>query len=149
MATAETLLRDRTDRSVDVITIARDATVLDAARTMNEHRIGALVVTDRAGDSVQGIFTERDLLKRVVAEGRRPEDTSVGDVMTTDVFVCRPETPLDEIRQTMRERKIRHLPVVAADGRLAGMISIGDLNVAEAKVLTETISYLEQYMTRL
>jgi CBS domain-containing protein len=85
----------------------------------------------------------------VVAEGRRPEETRVGDVMTSDVIVCSPETPVDEIRQTMREKRIRHMPVVDPGGRVIGMISIGDLNVAEARVLTETIIYLEQYMTRL
>ena len=148
MGTAQSLIRDRLEKGQGVVTIGRDASAFDAARVMNDHHIGALVVTDDQG-GVAGIFTERDLLKRVVAGGRRPEKTIVGDVMTRDVIVCTPETHTDEVRQIMRQKRIRHMPVVGHDGRLIGMISIGDLNVAEARVLTETISYLEQYMTRM
>lgn len=147
MGTARGMIRDRLERGESVVTIAQDASAFEAARVMNEHHIGALVVTD-GSQGVAGIFTERDLLKRVVAEGKRPEETTVGDVMTKDVIACKPETNTDEIRQIMRTKRIRHMPVVADDGRLIGMISIGDLNLAEAKVMTETISYLEQYMTR-
>jgi CBS domain-containing protein len=147
MGTAQNLIRDRLERGERVVTIDQGATVYEAARVMNDHRIGALVVTDD-GDGVVGIFTERDLLKRVVAEGLRPDDTLVGAVMTRDVIVCTPDTLDDDIRLIMRTKRIRHVPVVDA-GRLIGMISIGDLNVAETKTLTETISYLEQYMTRL
>lgn len=147
MGTARGLIQDRLDRGEPVITITQDASVFDAARLMNEHRIGALVVTD--GSGVAGIFTERDLLKRVVAEGKRPEDVRVGEVMTREVIVCRPETHSDEIRRTMRDKRIRHMPVVGEDGAVEGMISIGDLNIAEARVMSETITYLEQYMTRL
>lgn len=149
MGTAQGLISDRLDRGEGVVTIGREATAFDAAKVMNDHRIGALVVTDAKSSEVAGIFTERDLLKRVVAEGLRPEETRVGDVMTSDVIVCTAQAPVDEIRQTMRNKRIRHMPVVDDAGRLVGMISIGDLNVAEARVLTETISYLEQYMTRL
>ena len=147
MGTAQDLIRDRLERGETVVTIDEGVAAFDAARVMNDHRIGALVITDD-DDSVVGIFTERDLLKRVVAEARRPEDTIVGDVMTRDVIVCTPETLVDDLRIIMRTKRIRHIPVVDKN-RLVGMISIGDLNVAEAKVLTETIGYLEQYMTRL
>jgi CBS domain-containing protein len=149
MGTAHGLIRERLERGERVVTIGREATAFEAARKMNEHHIGALVVTKDGAGEVVGIFTERDLLKRVVAESRRPEETRVGEVMTEDVIVCTPDTPVDGIRQTMREKHIRHMPVVDERGRVIGMISIGDLNLAETKVLTETISYLEQYMTRL
>lgn len=147
MATAQSLIADRLERGERVVTIGQKASAFDAARLMNECRIGALVVVDD-DHAVVGIFTERDLLKRVVADGRRPEETHIGDVMTRDVIVCTPDTLLDDIRLVMRTKRIRHVPVVD-DGGLVGMVSIGDLNTAEARVLTETISYLEQYMTRL
>ena len=121
-----------------------DASALDAARLMNEHRIGAVAVLDGSG-SLVGMFTERDVMTRVVAAGRSPETTPVREVMTDQVVVCRPETPLTEIRGVMREKRIRHLPVVEK-GKVVGMISLGDLNTAEVKVMSETISYLEQYM---
>ncbi|MEC9372301.1 MAG: CBS domain-containing protein [Planctomycetota bacterium] len=121
-----------------------DASVLEAARVMNEHHIGSLAVVD-AQKQLVGIITERDVLTRVVAPERRPGETKVSEVMTHPVLCCGPETPLDEVRALMREKRIRHLPVVE-EGSLVGMISIGDLNTAEAKVMTETIRYLERYM---
>ena len=126
-----------------VHTIAPDRTVLEAAREMNQHRIGSLVVVNEG--RVVGIVTERDILTRVVAAEKTPSTTNVSDVMTAQVLVCEPSTGLDELRALMRQRRIRHVPVVA-DGRLAGMVSIGDLNTAEAQNLTQTISYLEAYI---
>ena len=128
----------------DVATIDPLATVIDAARLMNERRIGALVVLDHENRLV-GMFTERDVMVRVVAEERNPRETRVGDVMTKQVIACRPDTPSDDLRALMREKRIRHVPIVE-DGAVIGMVSIGDLNIADVKVMTETISYLEQYM---
>lgn len=147
MGTVQNVISERLERGERVVMIEQSATVFDAARLMNDHRIGALVVTE-GGDGVVGIITERDVLDRVVAEGRRPEETRVEDVMTRDVIVCTPNTTVDDVRVIMRSRRIRHVPVVD-QGRVVGMVSIGDLNLAETKVLTETIGYLEQYMTRL
>ena len=126
-----------------VHTIGPASTVLDAAKKMNEHRIGCLVVVD--GGRVVGIFTERDILTKVVAGGMPPASTPVSEVMTARVLTCTPQTAFDEVRRTMREKRIRHMPVVE-DGRLAGLVSLGDLNVAEAQTLTETIDYLAAYI---
>lgn len=128
----------------DVVVISPDATVLDAAKTMNAQRIGALPVVDQQGALV-GMFTERDVLTRVVAAEKPPQQTLVRDVMTTSVFACPPQTPLTEVRQVMREKRIRHMPIVEG-GRLLGMLSIGDLNAEDARQMTQTITYLEQYM---
>ncbi len=148
MATAGQLIRERVEAGEAVQTIAPGATVLEAAERMNDRRIGSLVVV--GGDKrAVGIFTERDLLKRVVAKRLDPSATRVEDVMTSNMIVCTPDTGLDDIRQIMREKRIRHMPVLEPDGALVGMISIGDLNVAEVRVMTETIRYLEQFMTRL
>jgi CBS domain-containing protein len=122
---------------------APDRSVLDAARDMNQHRIGALLVIEDG--RLAGIITERDILTRVVAAEKPPAATAVRDVMTAQVLVCEPCTGLDELRSLMRQRRIRHVPVVA-DGRLQGMVSIGDLNTAEAQNLSQTISYLEAYI---
>ncbi len=127
----------------DVASVSADATVLEAARLMNERRIGALVVTD--GERVIGIFTERDILSRVVASEADPATTFVADVMTTPVAVCSPETSREECRNVMRSRRVRHLPVVDHD-ELVGIVSIGDLLVEDATDQEETIRYLYEYM---
>lgn len=126
-----------------VINIDEDATALDAAKRMNDHRIGALVVT--RGEKVVGIFTERDVLCRIVAPQRDPAATRVDEVMTTPVLVCSPQTTRDEVRAVMREKRVRHLPVVDA-GRLVGMVSLGDVNEAVADDQAQTIQYLHEYL---
>lgn len=126
-----------------VMCIGEEATVLEAAQRMNEHRIGALVVA--RGDKVVGIFTERDVLNRIVAAQRDPAKTKVADVMSTPVAVCAPSTTRDECRSVMRYRRLRHLPVVD-DTKLVGMISIGDLNDAVEADQQETIHYLYELM---
>lgn len=133
-------------RPAQVISVSPLATVAEAAKRMNDNRIGALVVVDDSTGLV-GMFTERDVLTRVVAVEKHPEETRVGDVMSSPVAVCSPQTPLTEIQSLMRQKRIRHLPVVEGS-QIVGMISIGDLNASEAKVMHETINYLEQYMYR-
>ncbi len=127
----------------DVVTIDLEATVLDAAKKMNERRIGAVVVMQ--GEKIVGIFTERDVMNRVVAPLRDPAATRVRDVMTAKVAFCTPETPLEECRTAMTRHKIRHLPVVE-DGKLAGLLSSGDLLARELAAQEETIRYLHEYM---
>ncbi|MHC4107093.1 MAG: CBS domain-containing protein, partial [Planctomycetota bacterium] len=127
-----------------VASLGPGATVLEAARLMNERGIGSVMVIDK--DRLAGIFTERDVLRRVVAEQRDPAKTKLADVMTSPVACAAPQTTLDEIRQVMRGRRIRHVPVVNRK-RVLGMISIGDLNKAEREVQVETIRYLEQYIS--
>ncbi len=124
--------------------IGKDVSVQQAANLMNEHKIGALVVMDR--DQVAGMFSERDVLRRVVGEYRDPTQTPVGDVMTTEVFCCTPETSIEEARAAMRDHRIRHLPVVDEDGRLRGLISIGDLNAHQAASQEQTIHLLHEYL---
>ncbi len=141
MATAEQLI---SLKGGTVASLGPGATVLEAALLMNERGIGSVIVIDK--DRLAGIFTERDVLRRVVAEQRDPATTKLADVMTSPVACAAPHTTLDEIRQVMRERRIRHVPVVNAK-RVLGMISIGDLNKAEREVQVETIRYLEQYIS--
>jgi CBS domain-containing protein len=141
MHTASQLLRHK---GGGLVAVPPDATVLDAARSMNEHRIGAVVVMDDG--ALAGILTERDVMIRVVAAQRRPESTRVHEVMTADVFTCASSTLLKDLRTLMRDKRIRHVPVVE-DGELIGMISIGDLNLAETELLSNTVRALEEYIT--
>jgi CBS domain-containing protein len=127
-----------------VFTIGKEATVLQAALLMNDHKVGALVVVDDS--QVIGMFTERDVLRRVVGEQRDPTKTLVADVMTTEVICCTLQTTLDEARGAMKNRRIRHLPLVDDDRRLLGLVSIGDLNAFDASSQEQTIYLLQEYL---
>jgi CBS domain-containing protein len=141
MATVRELLEGKGTRAVH--TIGPKATVLQGTLLMREHQIGALVVLDEG--HVVGIFTERDVLWKVIAEQRDPTQTSVGDVMTVEVICCGPETTIDEARSAMKNRRIRHLPV-AADGQLVGVISIGDLNAHQEASQEQTLFLMSEYI---
>ena len=127
-----------------VWTIDQDACVLDAVFRMKENKIGALVVTDQ--NQLAGIFTERDVLHKVVGARRDPAQTRVSEVMTTELFCCRPETTVDEARAAMRDRRVRHLPVMDGDGRMIGLVSIGDLNAHRLTSQEQTIYMLHEYL---
>ena len=92
------------------------------------------------------MFTERDVLRRVVGERRDPATTLVAEVMTTDVFCCTPETTLEEARGAMKNRRIRHLPLVDGDRRVMGIVSIGDLNAYHVNSQEKTIHLLHEYL---
>ena len=121
-----------------------EATVLEAVNQMNDHKIGALVVMDDG--KVAGMFTERDVLRRVVGDGRSPDGTRVGQVMTSKVVCCDPDADLEEVATLMKNRRIRHVPVCSGDGRLLGMISIGDVNAYNASNQEATIHFLNDYI---
>ena len=140
MPTAQSILDKKTG---DVAIIKEDATVMEAAKIMSDRRIGSLVVGRR--EKVVGIFTERDVLNRVVARHLDPWETIVKDVMTTPVACCQPTTKLAECRRVMTEKRIRHLPVVE-ENKLLGMISSGDILALEFGEQKETIEYLHEYL---
>jgi|TARA_R110000782_G_scaffold57258_13_gene119684 CBS domain-containing protein len=140
MSTVEDIL-SRKPRAVHEVDA--NAAVLEAAKVMNDHKIGSVVV--KHGGRMVGILTERDILTRIVAKQRDPSATKASEVMTRSVLTCRPATKLNEARKVMREKHIRHLPVVDED-RVVGMVSIGDLNHAEHDILVETIHSMETYI---
>ncbi len=140
MPTAQDIIAKRRR---DVIIIGEDATVMEAAKIMSDQRIGSLVVGRR--EKVVGIFTERDVLNRVVARHLDPLETIVKDVMTTPVAFCQPTTKLAECRSVMTEKRIRHLPVVK-ENRLLGMISSGDILALEFGEQQHTIEFLHEYL---
>ena len=107
-----------------VVTISPDATVRELVALLAEHNVGALVVSDD-GERVAGIVSERDVVRRLHADDA-VVDAPVGEIMTEDVRTCTGADGLTDLMQTMTEHRIRHVPVVA-DGRLTGIISIGDV----------------------
>ena len=121
-----------------------DTSVLDAVSRMNEYKIGALVVME--GEDVVGMFTERDVLRRVVGQERTPSATKVGDVMTSEVVCCKPDTDLDDVAAIMKNRRVRHVPVCDGGGQLVGMISMGDVNAHNASNQQSTIHFLNEYI---
>lgn len=141
MTTVQDILRNK---GSFIHSIGVDATVLEAIRMMNQHRIGALVVMSE--DQVAGIFTERDVMQRVVLGMRDPLSTIVGEVMTADVICCEPEDDLDEISSIMRSARVRHLPVCGPEGQLLGLVSIGDINASHASRQEQTIHFLHEYI---
>ncbi|MSR56217.1 MAG: CBS domain-containing protein [Planctomycetaceae bacterium] len=125
-------------------TVDEGCTALEAVHLMNEHSIGALIVT-REGQ-MTGIFTERDVLRRVVGADQNPAAVRVADVMTTRVVCCTPATTIEDARTMMKDRRVRHLPVLDAEGQVAGLISIGDLNAHLASNQEVQIHYLQEYL---
>jgi CBS domain-containing protein len=144
MDTIEDLLAAKSRR---VIGTSAAASVRQATWLMNDHAIGSLLVI--AGDRLEGIFTERDVLRRVVAEGRSPDATSVGEVMTRDVICCSPGDAVEEVADVMRSRRVRHVPVVDAGNRVVGLVSIGDVNAHRfAACATELVQVRDYILGR-
>jgi CBS domain-containing protein len=110
-------------------TCTPEGTALDAARAMKDGDFGAVVIVTDTGE-VRGILTDRDIVVRCVAEGKVPAETTIGEVFTTEPATLSPEDSLDEAVDALRESHVRRLPVVE-DGRVVGIVSIGDL--AEAR----------------
>lgn len=142
METISDILRGKSNSRL--LTIDQRETTLAATHKMNDHSVGALIVTD--GDRMIGIFSERDLLRRVVGLHRNPATVRVRDVMTTDVICCTPDTTIDEARCVLKERRIRHLPVQNAEGEVVGMISMGDLNAYCVDHQEVELHYLHEYL---
>lgn len=132
------------DKGNAVYTVALGVTVRDAVHLMNHHHVGALVVYHLG--SVAGIFTERDVLLRVVDPGIDPDTTRVAAVMSAPVRIVELGTSVADAMATMTRERIRHLPVLA-DGQLAGMISIGDLLRQVTRTQEDSIVRMTDYIT--
>jgi CBS domain-containing protein len=111
---------------------------------MNQYKLGALLVMEDS--HVAGIFTERDVLRRVVAEQRNPSTCKVGEVMTAEVVCCKPDDDIEEISTIMQQKRVRHVPVCDNAGRILGMISIGDVNAFHASHQEAHINFLSDYI---
>jgi CBS domain-containing protein len=130
---------------VPTAAVPTSATVLEAVRKMNDNNVGAVAVLD--GGVLQGMFTERDVMLRIVLQNRNPEKTTVKDVMTTHVVVINPNTPADEAVRLMWEGHIRHLPVVRDDGKVEGIVEIRNLFHERIEDMAQELDSLERYMS--
>jgi signal-transduction protein with cAMP-binding, CBS, and nucleotidyltransferase domain len=126
-----------------VLEIDADATVLEAVQQMVAMNVGSLLVTVEG--EVTGIVTERDYLRRVTLEDRT-EDAPVREIMSSPLVVATPETTIDECMALMTDRRIRHVPVVE-EGKVVGLVSIGDLVKFKSKLQTFEIQFLNDYIT--
>jgi CBS domain-containing protein len=122
MTTPVSALLER--KGARLYSVSPTVTVAEAVAEMNRHRVGAIVVLDR--DRLAGIFTERDVLRRVVGAGRDPLTTAVADVMSAEVITVTPETTIEQTMELFTERRCRHFPVITPEG-IRGLVSIGDV----------------------
>lgn len=120
-------IRDRAEYATkpDPLTCGPDESVLDASKMMSSKNYGAIVVTD-ADDKILGLVTERDIMRRVVAEARDPGSTSVSAIMTSEIRVAREDDNLIDWLRIMSNERFRRLPIVDADGRLTSIMTQGD-----------------------
>jgi CBS domain-containing protein len=126
-----------------LLQVDADATVLEAVKQMVEANVGSLLVTD--GGEVTGIVTERDYLRRVALEGKPDDQTPVREIMSSPLIVITPETSVDECMALMTDRRIRHLPVVT-DGKVTGIVSIGDVVKYQSRQQSFEIQFLHDYI---
>jgi len=124
-------------------TIGPDAKVFEALELMARKDVGALVVVD--GDDIVGVISERDYARKIILLGRQSQDTPVRDIMTREVYGVRDDTTAEECMALMTDKRIRHLPV-RGGGKLAGVISIGDVVKAVITDQKIKIENLENYI---
>jgi CBS domain-containing protein len=125
----------------DVVTLRSDASVAEAVARLKQFRIGAIIVSDDDGATAAGILSERDVVRALADAGAAALEQRVSEVMTADVHTCPPTATLEELMEAMTARRIRHIPVVA-DGKLVGVVSIGDVvkhRVGELSVEAQTL----------
>ncbi|MDF1797631.1 MAG: CBS domain-containing protein [Planctomycetota bacterium] len=131
------------DKGRQIFAVHPNSTVLEAIREMDRHGIGALLVID--SDELVGIVSERDYARRGILQGRRSDVTKVGEIMTTELVTADLHGTIDECMQQMTDRRVRHLPVLE-EGKVVGLVSIGDLvRVILARQAT-TIEQLSSYI---
>ncbi len=127
----------------EVQTVTPSATVLEALKVMALYEIGALVVV--SGSLVSGVFSERDYARKIILTGKSSSETTVGEIMSAPATTVTPEYTVAECMATMTERRVRHLPVLD-EGRLAGIVSIGDLVKAVISEQGRRIEQFERYI---
>lgn len=132
------------EKHSDVLSVSPDATVLEAVSLMNDRRVGSVLVLE--GGALAGIFTERDVLRRIVADRLDPVTTLVRDVMTRDLVTVPSSTEVQQAMAVINEKKLRHLPVVD-DGKLVGLLSSGDINRHVTQMFKAEAGSLMSYIT--
>jgi CBS domain-containing protein len=130
-------------KGTEVFHVRPSATVYDAMKLMADKDVGALLVME--GDHLEGILSERDYARKVILQGRSSKDTLVEDIMTEPMTTVTPDTSVDEAMRLMTNNRTRHLPVLC-DGKVHGVVSIGDLVQWIAFCQDQTIEQLEHYI---
>jgi len=128
----------------EVVTVDPDCTLSEAARILSERRIGALLVSD-GRDPVSGIVSERDIVRALAARGAQALDEPVSRFMTAKVVTCTGESSVNELMELMTQQKFRHVPVVEG-GRLAGIISIGDVVKVRVEEIEAEAQAIREYI---
>ena len=132
-------------KGTDVATVGQGASLADAAQLLRDRGIGALVVSGD-GRAIEGILSERDVVRTIAAHGASALGRTVGSAMSTDVVTCNCGDGVERLMALMTERRIRHLPVVGDDGKMAGIISIGDVVKARLMHLESENQALFEYI---
>ena len=127
-----------------IAAVAPTVTAMEAVRKMNDANVGAVVVLD--GGVVQGMFSERDVMLRIVLENKDPQTTLVKDVMTTNIVAIRKDTKVEEAVNLMWEKHIRHLPVIREDGKVEGIVEIRNLFHERIEDMSQQLDSLESYI---
>jgi CBS domain-containing protein len=133
------------DKGHVVHTLPEGATLLEAAQQLYEKRVGALVVLDH-NSAPAGVISERDIVRELARHGERALSASVADAMSRGVITATPNESIDECLARMTDRRIRHLPVIE-DGRLAGVVSIGDLVKHRIAAAEAEAAAMQAYIT--
>ena len=141
MHNIDTLLKDK---GKDIWSIGPQETAFKALETMSQRNVGALLVVDKG--KLIGIFSERDYARKVILKGKSSKDTTVGELMTPDVFYASPENTLQETMALMTAKHIRHMPVLK-DDRLIGMVTLGDVVKQIISEQKFTIKELGKYIS--
>ena len=126
-----------------LLSIAPEASVLDALKVMAEREVGALVVLE--GEKLAGIFSERDYARKVILHGKSSKDTPVSEIMTRKVVCVRPDQSVEDCMALMTDKRIRHLPVLQGE-KVIGVISIGDVVKEVISEQRFVIEQLEHYI---
>ncbi|MCZ8179570.1 MAG: CBS domain-containing protein [Rhizobium sp.] len=128
----------------NVITISPTVTLGEAAHVLEEHKIGAVVVVGMESRIV-GIFTERDVVRAIGTAGKDAFDQPVSAFMTTNVYRCREDTSVNELMEMMSSRRFRHVPV-EDNGKLSGIISIGDVVKSRIREIEQEAEHIKAYI---
>ncbi|MEO6989147.1 MAG: CBS domain-containing protein [Aquihabitans sp.] len=132
------------DKGSEVITVGPQMILADVVALLHRHRIGAVIVSSD-GQHIEGVLTERDVIRVLADEGPSALQRPTREVMTSEVFTCHPDSTVEALMSVMTERRFRHVPVVL-DGVLAGVVSIGDVVKSRISMLENETQVLHEYI---
>ncbi|MCU1358113.1 MAG: histidine kinase [Acidimicrobiales bacterium] len=132
------------NKGSDVVSVGPDASVAKVVAVLAEHRIGAVVVS-ADGSHIDGVLSERDVVRALSRDGGAALERPARDLMTSEVFTCQPDTTVEELMSLMTDRRIRHIPVLV-EGSLAGLVSIGDVVKDRISSLEHETKVLHDYI---